>query len=471
MAIDFVAAGALAGTVTLPQLSLVAPTCVANDILIAAINAKDNQQWTAPSGWTIFAEGNNTTAQRVTLAWKRAVTADSDATFIFTVPVDNNITYHGMISAWRGCITTATPIDAATPNLQVSGAFDSVSYDLAGTFDPVSVPAYVVAIGFYNDDATTAGAIAGTDPVLTNRWDLEDATGTDASIFGFSGISTGIAPGVRGHTTTSMTDAISTGVLFGLVLPELEQNLISHWTLDEASGTRVDSCLAFANDLTDNNTVTQAAGKVGNAGQFKLANVEALSRVDNASLSMGTGVRMTVAAWVYADSFTSGSDGAHMIIGKRDENVGSLEWYLRAINATAKFNLEVSPNGATPVTSVTDPIARSTDTWYFVVAWYDGVNLNIQVDMGVITSTAFTGDLFNGTADFVIGAYDGISPALRECWDGRLDLISLYKRVLTDNERAQHYASGAGLAYPFTLSTNPPRPLRSLQAVKRAAIW
>ena len=65
----------------------------------------------------------------------------------------------------------------------------------------------------------------------------------------------------------------------------LPTNLIAYWKLDEASGTRNDS--KGANHLTDNNTVTQAVGKVGNAAQFTLANSEYLSIADNADLSAG----------------------------------------------------------------------------------------------------------------------------------------------------------------------------------------
>ena len=214
MAISFVAAGALAATVTLPELSIVAPTLAADDIMIAAINAKDNQVWTAPAGWTKFVEVNNTTAQRVTLAWKRAVTGESGATFVFTVPTDHNITYAGVIAAWRGAITTATPIDATAPTTSANASSDTVTY---ATFDPTEVDAFIIAAGFYNEDQTTAGAISGTNPSFTNRWDLEAATGTDTSIFGYDGSSDGAATGARSHATTSMTDAINVGGLFGLV--------------------------------------------------------------------------------------------------------------------------------------------------------------------------------------------------------------------------------------------------------------
>ncbi len=43
----------------------------------------------------------------------------------------------------------------------------------------------------------------------------------------------------------------------------LTDNLSAYWKLDEASGTRVDS--AGSNDLTSNNSVGQAVGKLGNA--------------------------------------------------------------------------------------------------------------------------------------------------------------------------------------------------------------
>ena len=111
-----------------------------------------------------------------------------------------------MISAWRGCITTATPIDATAPTTSANASSDTVTY---ATFDPTQTTAWVVAIGFYNEDLTTAGAISGTNPTFVNNWDLESATGTDASIFGYSGSSDGGPTFGRSHSTTSMADAIS----------------------------------------------------------------------------------------------------------------------------------------------------------------------------------------------------------------------------------------------------------------------
>lgn len=216
MAVSFQAVGVLASNATTANVNLVAPTCAANDILIAAILGKNNQVMTPPDGtWTKFVELDNTSVQRITLAWRRAGASDSGAGFNFTKPVDDNLLNCGCISAWRGCITTATPIDATAPTTDVAAsAADVVDY---ADFNPTETDAFVVAVGFYNEDLTTAGAISGTDPTFANNWDLETGTGSDGSIFGYSGSSSGVATGTRSHTTTSTVDAINVGVLFGLV--------------------------------------------------------------------------------------------------------------------------------------------------------------------------------------------------------------------------------------------------------------
>lgn len=223
MPVTFVSAGALAANATTTTLAVVLPgSLVTNQILVIAVNNKDNQVCTFPSAesdgvsaWTKFVEVNNTANQRLTLAWAR-VTDGANAsgnTINVTKPTDNNILFCGMASVWGGAITSGDPTTAAgTPTTSANASSDTVTY---ATFDP-TIACHVVAVGIYGDDLTTAGAIAGTDPALTSRWDLETATGTDGSIFGYSGDSTGAATGARSHSTTSTVDAINIGCLFGL---------------------------------------------------------------------------------------------------------------------------------------------------------------------------------------------------------------------------------------------------------------
>lgn len=209
--------GGMASNTTDTALAVTGPACAVDDILIYAGMGKNNQVVSPPDGsWTTFVGSDNTASQRITLAWKRAVAGDTGGiSYAFTKPIDDNTLNIGIISAWRGCTTSGSPIDATTPSVSPNATADVVGY---ATFTPTSA-LFIVAIGVYNDDATTAGAMGGTDPTFTNRWDREVATGTDGSCFGFSGASTGAATGARSHTTSSTVDAISIGVLFGLVEP------------------------------------------------------------------------------------------------------------------------------------------------------------------------------------------------------------------------------------------------------------
>jgi hypothetical protein len=221
--VTFRAAGALASNALTTTLNVVAPSgLVTNDILVIAVLGKDNQVLTFPSAeadgisaWTKFVEINNTTAQRQTLAWARVTDGvnASENTIAVTKPTDNNLLFCGVCSAWEGAVTTGDPTTGAgTPTTSANASSDTVTY---ATFDPL-IASHVVAVGVYNNDLTTAGAISGTDPTFVNRWDLETGTGTDGSIFGYSGDSTGAATGARSHSTTSTADDVNIGCLFGL---------------------------------------------------------------------------------------------------------------------------------------------------------------------------------------------------------------------------------------------------------------
>ena len=55
----------------------------------------------------------------------------------------------------------------------------------------------------------------------------------------------------------------------------LSTGLLAFWKMAETSGTRYDET-ANNEDLTDNNTVSYATGKVGNAADFEASNNEYL---------------------------------------------------------------------------------------------------------------------------------------------------------------------------------------------------
>lgn len=249
----------------------------------------------------------------------------------------------------------------------------------------------------------------------------------------------GIALATVGATTAEPLSRPHTGIT---------TSLISYWKLDEASGTRFDElngCGGSGCDLTDNNTVTQATGKLGNAGQFTSANTEYLSRSDDADLSTGN-IDFTVAAWAYLDTKSANMQ----IVSKYTATGNQREYALMYEAGSDRFRFEVDSTGAGALTNVLSNNfgAPSTGTWYFVVAKHDAANdqLSISVNAGTPNTTSTSAGVFDSTSPFFIGNRSGaLGP-----WNGRIDAVGFWKRALSASEISCLYNSGAGLEYPFT---------------------
>jgi hypothetical protein len=212
-------------------------------------------------------------------------------------------------------------------------------------------------------------------------------------------------------------------------------SLVAHWKLEEASGVRADS--HGANHLSDNNSTGQAAGKLGNAAHFAAANEESLAIADNAALSMGD-IDFTLAGWVYFDTLGAGGLAAKWGPGPAFE-------YMVYFDGT-NLRFYVSANGSASV-SIANSQSISAATWYFFVAWHDAVanTISLSVNNNTAASLSHSAGVFDGSAAFSLGRNeDGLA------WlDGRLDSISIWKRLLTAAERTQVYNSGNGRDYPF----------------------
>lgn len=226
MPITFVAAGAFAANATLATQNIVAPTLVANDVMLACvINKALGNVISAPDGtWTQIVQDDNdcTTAaddHRFAIFWKRAAGGDSGATFAFTKATDDNSFFGGMIGAFRGCVTPGSPLDATAPGVQKTAAqTDDVTFP---ALDPTGTDVHVVFIAFYLNDLTTFAAAmsADTNPDCTLRWDTETATGTDCTIACMSGDNNGASIASRTWAAASTADAGNTGVVFALLPP------------------------------------------------------------------------------------------------------------------------------------------------------------------------------------------------------------------------------------------------------------
>jgi hypothetical protein len=224
----------------------------------------------------------------------------------------------------------------------------------------------------------------------------------------------------------------------------------AYWLLDEASGTRFDA--VGSQDLTDNATVTQAAGRNGtlNAAQFTRANSEYLSVTDSATLSHGD-IDFTMVAWVYLDSKANNLSIVTKWTGTGDQR----EWILIYLGgATDRFHFSVSSDGTAGTASTINADtygAVATGAWNMVVVKHDAAadTINISVNAGAFDSAAHTGGAFDGSGAMNMGATE---QAL-DFFDGRIDGVGIWKRALTAAEITALYLAGAGDDYTFIPAT------------------
>jgi hypothetical protein len=226
-------------------------------------------------------------------------------------------------------------------------------------------------------------------------------------------------------------------------MPINDSSLISFWELGEASGTRNDS--KGTNHLTDNNTVLQGTGKVGNCADFVAANSEYLSIADVSQTNLDVnGTNFTIAGWLNFDANGTNED----VWGKADGGEAS---YILARHSSNVFWWRVwGATGFSGGSSLTSSLTTSIATWYFVVCWYDGSNIYLQVNDGTAESTGHAGGTFDSSAPFLLGITVYGQP-----FGGLMDQVGFWRRTLTATERTFLYNGGAGRSYADLAESTP----------------
>ncbi|HEY3473661.1 MAG TPA: LamG domain-containing protein, partial [Anaerolineales bacterium] len=201
-------------------------------------------------------------------------------------------------------------------------------------------------------------------------------------------------------------------------------------------GVNSNTCTIGLILLRDNNTVGYAGGLQGNAARVIPTNLEYLSKADSVVLSTGN-IDFTLVAHVYLNS----TSNIMVIANKGDMNNQNVRDYsLYYGGAGGSFGFRVG-NGSTTA-AVTSSQIVTANAWYTIVAWHSAANdtLNIQVNNGTVNSISYAGGAMDTTFPLSIGAHSNGSYG----FDGRIDEVALYKRVLTASERTWLYNRGFG---------------------------
>lgn len=277
------------------------------------------------------------------------------------------------------------------------------------------------------------------------------ASGTAA--FGIGAQDSGNAPwngrlhgfvAISGIPTTAERNALynaGAGVLYK-DRPTLSlATYISWWDGAETSGVLIDAL--GTNTLTDNNTVTSAAGNITytaeDASQFTAANSEYLS---NANLSFGD-TNYSFCGWTYLTD----KSGVRNILAKITSTPsldGEYELYHVAASDRFAFSVYDSADGSDTATA-NNFGAPAVGTWYFFYIYHDTTNnlIGISINNGTVNTTASTRVTNTSSCNFTIGSI--ATPT--SYYNGRNQFIGAWSRVLTAAEVTSLYNRGFGKDY------------------------
>lgn len=237
------------------------------------------------------------------------------------------------------------------------------------------------------------------------------------------------------------SETINTGTIASQsAQQQLSTNLISYWRLEEATGaTRTDSY--GTNNMSDHNSVAQITGKVGNGGGFTSTSSQYLSIASNSTFDTSS-TSFTFSAWAYIND----TGVSRVIVSKGTLNSNStVQFALYREGGTNKIRFTVGNGSSGSDVGASYP---GTGQWFFAVGWYDNVaqTMNVQVNNGTVVSGSNTAGSYFNASQFLIG-----NDTSSRFWNGNLDEVGYWKRVLTPDERSFLYAAGAGRIYSTSL--------------------
>jgi hypothetical protein len=230
---------------------------------------------------------------------------------------------------------------------------------------------------------------------------------------------------------------------------DLSTSLLSYWEMEDAAdANRLDS--VASNTLIDNGGVGRATGKVGDyAGDFIRANNEYFSLADHADFDVTTSVNRSCFAWVKTTVATS----SPAIVAK---------WGSTQRNFLLRIETDGIPkvfagSGASTGVSIKASTAVDDGNWHHVGFVWDSSDdkWRIYVD-GVLEGTSATAAPAASTADLGVGAQDGAgSTGSSEMWDGEIDEVAWYQKVVPVDQVRALYGYGTPPVYEVAVaSTN-----------------
>lgn len=487
MAVTRVAGWSFAGNATVTTQSITSPACSVGDLLVAfVINKALSNVISAPdSTWTEIYQWPadcTTAADDHRAAIFRKIATASWASFTFSKVTDDNVLFWWVIGVWTGHDPN-TPIDltGAISQVNVAGS-DNITFP---AYNPNWLDSHIVFAGFYGNDLTTMNAAMSSDtnPDCTTRIDVETSTGNDCTISVTSWDTTdGSNIASRTWATASSVDAGSTWVVFGIKTKaptvtlnspadastdpdttptfdftgtDAESNdiryqfmlddtsdtvarwLEMYWKLDESSGTAVDE-IRWWNDGTAS-TASWTTGKINNWYSFDGS---------SKSISMTTWASSILSSKAWSISYWMNKAGNPASVFWAIIACDNSTWqrqFAMGINTSWQFYFE--RYGTQVVSSGT---TFSNSTWYHIVVTYDGSNLKSYVNGNSTADTTTAMVNLPSSANILTFGKRQYSGS-EKYYNGILDEVGIWSRVISTTEISTLYNAGSGAAYSTLL--------------------
>lgn len=225
----------------------------------------------------------------------------------------------------------------------------------------------------------------------------------------------------------------------------LRNGLVSYWTLDEASGTRLDS--VGTNHLTASGSVPAVRGKLGNSASN---NASAIRLTTTGKTPDITG-DLTVSLWY---NLTTTNSTYQTIIAK-DDGASGRGFYCTqakdyASNAMLFSRWTVLGGSYGGRFIEVAPLA-----WTHIAIVYSGSNIfSYRNGTNFWASTTTNNNWVSVSTPWTVLAHT--SPATFYL-NGCVDEVGIWNRAITPAEVQRLYAEGRGSRWPFTVSP-PPNP-------------
>ena len=221
---------------------------------------------------------------------------------------------------------------------------------------------------------------------------------------------------------------------------QLLTDLTAYWSLEETTGSAVDSSENGWNGTLSGTISQGTGGKLGKCYNFEADSSGYVNFGSTLGGSFGT-ADLSVSCWVNVESQV-GNKG---IIGTWN---GENCWYLYTSSGTITATLNWGSSNFT----TTSNSAVSTGAWHHIVftadrdgythLYIDGTAQSSSVDI-----SAGSGSNLHTTNELNIGVWGDRYTAV--AFDGKIDEVGIWSRVLTADEVSDLYNTGLGLAYPF----------------------